>query len=78
MVSTLYLGVLGYTMCLFADMILNTRTSFFDIDIGRLAMLGIFGFLSADKVEGSVPLLKDIAIPYEGNCMVPFEGNFHL
>ena len=74
----LYLGVLGYTMYPLADMILNTRTSFFDVNTGRLAMLGIFGFLSADKVEGSVPLLKDIAIPYEGNCMVPFEGNFHL
>lgn len=45
---------------------------------GRLAMLGIFGFLSADKVPGSVPALDGIAIPYDGNCMVPFEGNFHL
>ena len=49
-----------------------------EVNNGRLAMLGIFGFLSADKIPGSVPALKDIAIPYDGNCMVPFEGNFHL
>jgi len=49
-----------------------------EVNNGRLAMLGIFGFLSADKIEGSVPVLKGIAIPYDGNCMIPFEGNFHL
>lgn len=49
-----------------------------EINNGRLAMLGIFGFLSADKVPGSVPLLNGIAIPYEGNPMIPFEGSFHL
>jgi hypothetical protein len=49
-----------------------------EVNNGRLAMLGIFGFLSADKIEGSVPALSGIAIPYDGNCMVPFEGNFHL
>lgn len=43
-----------------------------EINNGRLAMLGIFGFLSADTIEGSVPGLKDIAIPYDGNCMAPF------
>jgi hypothetical protein len=47
---------------------------------GRLAMLGIFGFLSADKMSGSVPALETLGvpIPYDGNCMIPFEGNFHL
>lgn len=45
-----------------------------EINNGRLAMLGIFGFLSADKVEGSVPLLKNIAIPYDGEVMAPFSG----
>jgi hypothetical protein len=35
-------------------------------------MLGIVGFLSADKVAGSVPSLNDIAIPYDGNVMAPF------
>eukprot|EP00548_Thalassiothrix_antarctica_P003626 CAMPEP_0194147170 /NCGR_PEP_ID=MMETSP0152-20130528/22562_1 /TAXON_ID=1049557 /ORGANISM="Thalassiothrix antarctica, Strain L6-D1" /LENGTH=253 /DNA_ID=CAMNT_0038847871 /DNA_START=66 /DNA_END=827 /DNA_ORIENTATION=- len=45
---------------------------------GRLAMLGIFGFLAADKVPGSVPGLVGIATPYDGNIMIPFEGNFEL
>lgn len=49
-----------------------------EVNNGRLAMLGIFGFLSADKVVGSVPALSGIAIPYDGNVMIPFEGNFHL
>jgi hypothetical protein len=44
-----------------------------EINNGRLAMLGIFGFLSADAVPGSVPLLKDIAIPYDGDIMIPFK-----
>ena len=43
-----------------------------EINNGRLAMIGIFGFLAADKVEGSVPLLKNIAIPYDGEVMIPF------
>ena len=47
-----------------------------EINNGRAAMLGIFGFISADAVSGSVPLLNDIAIPYSGNVMVPFEGQF--
>merc|ERR1711982_143434 len=47
-----------------------------EINNGRLAMLGIFGFLSADKIEGSVPFLKNIAIPYDGQVMSPFEAGF--
>jgi len=47
-----------------------------EVNNGRLAMIGIFGFLAADKIEGSVPLLKSIAIPYEGNPMGPFEAGF--
>jgi hypothetical protein len=47
-----------------------------EINNGRLAQLGIFGFLSADKVMGSVPLLNDIASPYSGDPMIPFEGQF--
>eukprot|EP00429_Kryptoperidinium_foliaceum_P033908 CAMPEP_0176164472 /NCGR_PEP_ID=MMETSP0120_2-20121206/84135_1 /TAXON_ID=160619 /ORGANISM="Kryptoperidinium foliaceum, Strain CCMP 1326" /LENGTH=255 /DNA_ID=CAMNT_0017502003 /DNA_START=57 /DNA_END=824 /DNA_ORIENTATION=+ len=47
-----------------------------EINNGRLAMLGIFGFLSADKVEGSVPLLSGIVKGYSGNPMIPFEGQF--
>ncbi len=49
-----------------------------EVNNGRLAMLGIFGFLSADKIPGSVPALSSIAMPYDGNPMIPFEGNFHL
>mmetsp|Transcript_10485 Transcript_10485/g.15874 ORF Transcript_10485/g.15874 Transcript_10485/m.15874 type:complete len:256 (+) Transcript_10485:118-885(+) len=47
-----------------------------EINNGRLAMLGIFGFLSADTIEGSVPLLKSIAIPYDGQVMSPFETGY--
>ena len=43
-----------------------------EINNGRLAMLGIFGFLCADKIPGSVPLLNGIAIPYDGQPMSPF------
>ena len=47
-----------------------------EINNGRLAMLGIFGFLCADTIPGSVPLLSGIAIPYNGDVMVPFQGQF--
>jgi len=47
-----------------------------ELNNGRLAMIGIFGFLAADKVEGSVPLLNGIAMPYGGDPMIPFEGQF--
>jgi len=43
-----------------------------EINNGRLAMLGIFGFLTADKIPGSVPLLGDIAKPYDGEPMIPW------
>lgn len=45
-----------------------------ELNNGRLAQFGILGFLAADKVAGSVPLLDNIAIPYSGNPMIPFEG----
>jgi len=44
-----------------------------EINNGRLAMLGIFGFLVADKIPGAVPTLNGIARPYEGSPMNPFE-----
>merc|ERR1711957_532025 len=46
----------------------------------RLAMIGIFGFLAADKVPGSVPLLEQwgAVIPYDGATMAPFEANFSI
>merc|ERR1719354_525073 len=43
-----------------------------EINNGRLAMLGIFGFLSAQAVPGSVPLLTSIVKPYVGEVMAPF------
>eukprot|EP00310_Coccolithus_braarudii_P013887 CAMPEP_0183343434 /NCGR_PEP_ID=MMETSP0164_2-20130417/9336_1 /TAXON_ID=221442 /ORGANISM="Coccolithus pelagicus ssp braarudi, Strain PLY182g" /LENGTH=259 /DNA_ID=CAMNT_0025514261 /DNA_START=34 /DNA_END=813 /DNA_ORIENTATION=+ len=39
---------------------------------GRLAMLGLFGFLSESKIPGSVPLLSGIIKPYDGDYMQPF------
>lgn len=46
-----------------------------EINNGRLAQLGIFGFLCAQTIPGSVPLLTDIVKPYSGECMAPFAGN---
>merc|ERR1711957_931414 len=47
-----------------------------EINNGRLAMIGIMGFLVADKIPGAVPLLKDIAQSYDGNPMIPFASDF--
>jgi len=47
-----------------------------EINNGRLAMIGIFGFMAADKIEGSVPYLNDLAQPYDGNIMAPFASHF--
>lgn len=38
---------------------------------GRLAQIGILGFLAADKVDGAVPALTGIAKPYAGDVMAP-------
>jgi len=46
-----------------------------EINNGRLAMLGIFGFLSEGKIEGSVPLLKGIISHYDGEPMAPFTNS---
>lgn len=44
-----------------------------EINNGRLAMLGIFGFLSELTIPGSVPVLKDLGLgSYSGNVMDPF------
>jgi hypothetical protein len=51
-----------------------------ELQNGRLAMIGIMGFLAASSVPGSVPFLA--AIPgypqYSGNVMVPFSNDFSL
>lgn len=43
-----------------------------EINNGRLAMIGIMGFLAEGKVEGSVPVLKGIIPSYSGEPMAPF------
>ena len=55
----------------------RARGRLIEINNGRAAMLGIFGFMSASKVAGSVPVLSFIPA-YDGNYMIPFEGNFHM
>ena len=50
-----------------------------EVNNGRLAMIGLFGFLAESKVPGSVPFLDQFDFPaYAGNVMVPFEGQFSL
>jgi len=49
-----------------------------ELNNGRLAMIGIFGFLAEAKVQGAVPWLEGLGVqPYSGNFMAPFEANFH-
>jgi len=43
-----------------------------EINNGRLAMIGILGFISEQRVEGSVPLLKGLVSHYDGETMAPF------
>jgi len=47
-----------------------------EINNGRAAMLGIFGFLCESKIPGSVPLLKGIIPAYDGEYMAPFAKSF--
>jgi hypothetical protein len=45
-----------------------------EINNGRLAMIGIFGFVTAETVPGSVPTLTSIVKSYDGNYWAPFSG----
>merc|ERR1712157_362289 len=45
---------------------------------GRLTVLGIFSIISEATVPGSVPALKDMIPPYDGNVMIPFSGDFSI
>jgi len=49
-----------------------------ELNNGRLAQIGIMGFLAADKVPGSVPALNGLAQPYDGDVMAPFTAHYHL
>jgi len=44
-----------------------------EINNGRLAMIGIMGFLAESKVPGAVPLLEGKIKAYAGEVMSPFE-----
>jgi len=49
-----------------------------ELNNGRLAQIGIFGFLAEAKVEGSVPALSGLGIQhYSGDFMAPFAADFH-
>jgi len=50
-----------------------------EINNGRLAMLGIMGFMAESKVPGSVPALSGLIKPYSGEVMAPFsQANIDL
>jgi len=42
-----------------------------ELNNGRAAMLGIFGFLCEAKIPGSIPLLNGVVKPYDGEFMAP-------
>merc|ERR1712216_566195 len=46
-----------------------------EINNGRLAMLGIMGFVSAAAIDGSVPSLDGLIAHYDGEVMAPFSAN---
>jgi len=50
-----------------------------EINNGRLAQIGLFGFLAESQVPGSVPGLATVGIKgYSGDIMAPFDANFHI
>jgi len=46
-----------------------------ELNNGRLAQIGILGFLSEQCTPGSVPLLSGVVQPYAGEPMAPFTHN---
>eukprot|EP00978_Attheya_sp_CCMP212_P022565 scaffold67481_cov53-Attheya_sp.AAC.4 len=45
-----------------------------ELNNGRLAQIGILGFISEQRLEGSVPLLKGLVTHYSGETMAPFSS----
>ena len=56
----------------------KAKGSLAEINNGRLAQIGIFGFLAEAQTPGSVPALSGLIQPYSGNVMIPFEGDFSV
>ena len=56
----------------------NAKRLNVEVNNGRLAMIGLFGFLAEACVPGSVPGLAPFLKHYDGNVMIPFavEGTF--
>ena len=46
-----------------------------EINNGRLAMIGLMGFVAEQSVPGSVPALKGVVPAYDGQVMAPFSYN---
>merc|ERR1712216_230774 len=48
-----------------------------EVNNGRLAMIGLMGFLAESQVPGSVPALSTVGLnAYSGNIMAPLDANF--
>jgi len=48
------------------------RALLVEINNGRLAMLGIMGFVAESKIPGAVPAVSNFVKPYAGEVMAPF------